>query len=142
MEKLRSTVRGKILIGLILVAVAWAALEYRRESARIQQLASLPPCRLAAEYVKWRLAFEERHPAEELTGSAAETFANESEVFEQAVRRAQRVSQSRLLQELEDLTAIDSARWVREEGDIDAFVEIMLSECPDEVEGLMFDTKR
>lgn len=142
MEKLRSTVRGKILIGLILVAVAWAALEYRRESARIQQLASLPPCRLAAEYVKWRLAFEERHPAEELTGSAAETFANESEVFEQAVRRAQRVSQSRLLQELEDLTAIDSARWVREEGDIDAFVEIMLSECPDEVEGLMFGTKR
>lgn len=142
MEKLRSTVWGKILIGLILVAVAWVGLRYRQGSARIQQLASLPPCRLAAEYVQWRLAFEERHPAEELTGSAAESFADESEVFEQAVRRAQRVAPSSLLQELEDLTVVDSARWVREEGDIDSFVGMMLAKCPDEVEGLMFGTQR
>jgi|TARA_B100002003_G_scaffold197217_1_gene187626 hypothetical protein len=142
MENVRSTVWGKILIGVVFVAIAWAVLQDRRESARIEQLASLPPCRLAAEYVEWRLAFEESNPAQELTGSAAETFVDESEVFEQAVRSAQRVSQSRLLQELEDLTAIDSTRWIREEGDIDSFVEVMLTKCPDEVEGLMSGTKR
>ncbi len=142
MEKTKLTIWGKVLIGLVVVGVAWAVLQNRRESARIQQLASLPPCGLAAEYVKWRLVFEERHPAGELTGSAAEDFVGESEVFERAVRRAQRASQSRLLEELEALTTIDSTRWVRGGGDIDSFVQVMISECPDDVQGLISGAER
>ena len=138
----RLTIWRKILIGLVAAAIAWAAFQEYRERARIEQLGSLPPCQLAAEYMKWRMAFEESHPEGERTGSAAEDFVDESEVFEQAVRRAQGVSQSRLLEELESLTTVDSARWVREGRDTDPFVEVLIAECPDEVEELLSGTAR
>ncbi len=141
-EKKRLTIWRKILIGLVVVALAWVAFQEYRVWARIERLGSMPPCQLAAEYMKWRLAFEESHPEAELTGSAADDFVDESEVFEQAVRRAQRVSQSRLLEELESLTTVDSTRWVREGRTTDPFVEVMIAECPDEVEGLLSGARR
>jgi hypothetical protein len=137
MEKKKLTIWKKILIGLVVAAIAWVTFQNRREAARVQQLGSLPPCSLAAEYMGWRLAFEDEHPEAEVTGSAAEHFIKESEVFERAVRVARSGSQSRLLEELEALTTVDSAGWVRGGGDIDSFVEIMLSECPDEVQELI-----
>ena len=133
---MRSSIGAKILAVLVLIAIAWAVFDVRQESARVRQLGSLPDCRLAAEYLAWRLAFEDSHPAE-LTGSDAEEFIDESEVYERAVQLAQVRSQSVLLQELESLTTVDSARWIREGGDTDPFVEVMLSKCPDEVEGLI-----
>ena len=138
----RLTIWRKILIGLVVVAVAWIAFQEYREWARIERLGSMPPCQLAAEYMKWRMAFEESHPEAERTASAAEDFVDESEVFEQAVRRAQRVSQSRLLEELESLTTVDSTRWVREGRDTGPFVEVMIAQCPDEVEGLLSGSER
>lgn len=128
---------AKIVLGVaVLAAIAWAVFENRRESARIDELASLPPCRLAAEYMQWRLDFEEAQPAAEAE-SVPESFISRSEVFEEAARRARRDSPSPLLEALEAVTTIDSARWVRREGDIDAFVEVMLAECPDEVRELL-----
>ena len=99
-------------------------------------LGSLPPCTLAAQYVEWRLAYEDAHPAEE-SAEPDEEFVRENEVFEQAIRQAREQDDSRLLEELENLTAVDSARWIRERADLAPFVEIMLAECPDEVEELM-----
>ena len=131
------TIWKKVLIVVVLAGAAWLVFQNRRESARIEELASLPPCRLAAEYMEWRLAFEEARPATETPGSAPQDFIDRSEVFEEAARRAQRDSQSRLLEELESLTTVDSAGWVRGGGDIDDFVEIMISECPDEVRELI-----
>lgn len=129
---------AKIVLGVaVLVAIAWAVVENRRESARIDELASLPPCRLAAEYMRWRLDFEEAQPATGGEESAPESFIARSEMFEDAARRAQRDSPSPLLEALEAVTMIDSARWVRRQGDIDAFVEVMLAECPDEVRELL-----
>ena len=142
MEKMRLTIWGKVLIGVVLLGIAWAVLQDRREPARIQQLASLPPCRLAAEYLKWRLDFDDLHPEDEITGPVAENFVNESEVFEQAARSARRVSQDRLLQKLEALTAIDSRRSVYEKADTAPFIEVMISKCPNEVEGLISGSKR
>jgi len=129
---------AKIVLGVaVLAAIAWVVFENRRESARIDELASLPPCRLAAEYMRWRLDFEEAHAAAADVESVPESFIARSEMFEEAARRAQRDSPSPLLEALESVTMIDSARWVRREGDIDAFVEVMLAECPDEVRELL-----
>jgi len=137
MKKKRLGIGAKILIIAIVVAIAWLALLEFRKSARIDELAALPPCRLAVDYAEWRLAFEDQHPTFEASGSAAEEFARENEVFEQAVRQAREDSPSRVLEALEDLTAVDSESWIREPGDMDSFVEVMLAECREEVEELM-----
>jgi hypothetical protein len=136
-RKTRAGIGPKLLIAVIVVGVAWLVLQERREQARIDRLAALSPCRLAAQYVEWRLAFEERYPGAEIPESGAGEFLRENEVFEQAVRKAREQSASRVLAALERLTAIDSASWIRERGDLAPFVEVMLAECPDEVEGLV-----
>jgi hypothetical protein len=128
---------AKILLGLVIVAIGWGVLYTREEAVHIRELADLPACRLAADYMEWRLTFEDEHPEEELTEAEASAFAGESEVYEQAVRRALDDSPSQLLEELATLTAVDSTRWVREEGNFEPFVQIMLLECPAEVEELV-----
>ena len=142
MEKTRLGIGAKILIGGIVVVVAWLAVQKSREWIRIDRLAALPPCRLAAEYVEWRLAFEDQYPAAETSGSAAEEFALENEVFEQAVRQAREESESRVLEALENVTAVDSERWIRERGDLAPFVAVILAECRAEVEGLVRGSER
>ena len=137
MKKTKLTIGPKILIGIIVVGIVWAAAHELRERRRVDRLASLPPCRLAAEYVSWRLAFEEQQPLAGRTESAAEEFIHESEIFEQAIRRARDESESRVLAELESVTAIDSARWIHEPSNMDPFVQVMLAECPDEVEEIL-----
>ena len=137
MEKTRLGIGAKIVIGGIVVGVAWLTLQEIRESARINRLAELPPCRLAAEYVEWRLAFEDQYPSAETSGSVPEEFVRENEVFEQAVRQAREESESRVLEALEDITALDSEPWIRERGDMAPFVEVMLAECREEVEDLL-----
>ncbi len=142
MKKTRLGIGAKILIGGIVVGVGWLALQEIRESARVDRLAALPPCRLAAEYVEWRLAFEDQYPTAGTSGSAAEEFVRENEVFEQAVRQAREESESQVLEALEDLTAVDSERWIRERGDLAPFVEVMLAECRAEVEHLFRGSER
>ncbi len=136
MEKTRLGIGAKILIGGIVVGAAWLALQEIRESARIGRLAALPPCLLAAEYAEWRLAFEDQFPTAETSGSAAEEFVRQNEVFEQALRQAREKLESPVLEALEDLTAVDSERWIRERGHLAPFVEVMLAECRAEVEHL------
>ncbi len=136
MEKTKKPIwRNILILGVILVAAAWFTYQNRREAARVDALASLPPCRLAAEYMKWRMAFEEAQPSAESTGD--DRFVDQSELFEKAVRQAPRDAQPVLLDELESLTTMDSAVWVRGGGDINAFVDVMLAECPDEVRELL-----
>jgi len=136
MEKARLGIGAKLLIAAIVVFVVWLAIAWFRETGRIRELADLPPCTLAAEYVEWRLAYEEEHPAD-ATSEPSDEFVSENEIFEQAIRRAREASDSHLLEELEDLTAIDSARWIRERADLGPFVQVMLAECPEEIEVLM-----
>lgn len=137
MQRTRLGIGAKIFIAVILVVVVVLLVQEGRQSARINELAELPPCALAAEYARWRLAFEEQHPAAERTGDTDPEFVEQNELFEQAVRQAREDSDSPVLEVLEDLTAIDSASWIREPGNIDAFVQVMLTECPEEVEKLM-----
>ncbi len=137
MEKTKLGIGAKILIGGIVVSFAWLVLLEGRKSARIDRLAALPPCRLAADYIEWRLAFEDQFPTAESSGSAAEEFVLENEVFEQAVRQAREESESRVLEALEDITAVDSERWIRERGDLAPFVELMLTDCREEVQHLL-----
>ena len=139
MEKTKLGIGAKILIGGIVVVVAWLALQEIRKAARINRLAALPPCRLATDYIEWRLAFEDQNPTAETSASAVEEFVRENEVFEQAGRRAREKLESRVLEALEDLTAVDSERWIRERGDLTPFVEIMLAECRADVEHLFRD---
>jgi len=111
MEKTKKPIwRNILILGVILVAAAWFTYQNRREAARVDALASLPPCRLAAEYMKWRMAFEEAQPSAESTGD--DRFVDQSELFEKAVRQAPRDAQPVLLDELESrpdtLTVITS----------------------------------
>lgn len=142
MEKAKGGIRTKILIGVVVVGAAWLALQMYRQTARIDELAALPSCKLAAEYASWRLAFEGERGDAEPTGAAAEEFVQQNELFERAVRRALEDRDSVVLESLEDLTAVDSARWIREPGNIDAFVRVMLAECPEEIEALMREVRR
>ncbi len=57
-------------------------------------------------------------------------------------RQAREKLESPVLEALEDLTAVDSERWIRERGDLDRFVAVILAECGAEVEGLVRGSER
>lgn len=142
MTKTRLGIGAKLLIAGIVVAAGWLFFDEWRKTARIDELASLPPCELAVRYAGWRLAFEDEHAGTEPDGAAAEEFEEQNELFESAARRARESNDSRVLEELENITAIDSEPWIRQRGDLSPFVQVMLADCPDEVQTLMQDDRR
>jgi hypothetical protein len=142
MTENRLGIGAKLLIGAIVVAAGWLLFNEWRKTARIDELASLPPCRLAAQYAAWRLAFEDEHPGGEPAGASSEEFEQQNELYESAARRARESDDSRVLEELENITAVDSEPWIRQRGDLSPFVQVMLADCPDEVEALMQETRR
>ncbi|MGD8329583.1 MAG: hypothetical protein PVJ49_09100 [Acidobacteriota bacterium] len=142
MNETRLGIGAKVLIGTIVIAAGWLLFSEWRKTARVDELAALPPCELAARYAAWRLAFEDQHAGVEPTGSAAEEFEQQNELFESAARRARESNDSRVLEELENITAVDSEPWIRQRGDLSPFVQVMLADCPDEVEALMQDNQR
>ena len=137
LEKTRWGIGAKILAAGVVAVAVWLGTQELREASRINELAALPACELAAEYAAWRLAFEDQHPAEEPSGEAAAEFERENETFEQAGRQARETADSPVLEALENITALDPEPWIRERGDLTPFVDIVLTECRDEMEALI-----
>ena len=127
------TWQGKLILAVILVAVAASVVRDRVAREEVQTLASLTPCRLALHYVDWRVEFAEGLAgADAIEGRQLTTFVNRNSQYAKAAQEVVQATSSAVAQALLALTRYDSDRSNSYLADAEPFLDAFFETCPSE----------